>query len=277
MSTPLGDFVRARRDSTRPGSVGLPAGGRRRAPGLRRSELAALAGISVEYLVRIEQGRDRNPSVSVVSALADALQLDPTEQEHLRYLAKLSSGSCLGGLAQLRLDVRPTVRTLLDQLEPGIAVLTNRLGDLLAYTRGFDQLAGPTGLLDAPSPNLTRFVFTDRRAHNVFPDWEGIAQEQAFDLRLAPAGERSEGLMADLEAAIGHELTTRFDRHQVPDRSTQRWHHPVAGELRLMREVLELPAADAQQLVVLLPADDTTADALRRLRPAPATTLRVVN
>ena len=219
--------------------------------------------------MRIEQGRDRNPSVSVVSALADALQLDPTEQEHLRYLAKLSSGSCLGGLAQLRLDVRPTVRTLLDQLEPGIAVLTNRLGDLLAYTRGFDQLAGPTGLLDAPSPNLTRFVFTDRRARNVFPDWEGIAQEQAFDLRLAPAGERSEGLMADLEAAIGHELTTRFDRHQLPDRSTQRWHHPVAGELRLTREVLELPAADAQQLVVLLPADDTTADALTRLREYP--------
>ena len=88
MSTPLGDFVRTRRDSTPPGSVGLPAGGRRRAPGLRRSELAALAGISVEYLVRIEQGHDRNPSVSVVSALADALQLDPTEQEHLRYLAK---------------------------------------------------------------------------------------------------------------------------------------------------------------------------------------------
>ena len=156
-------------------------------------------------------------------------------------------------------------------------MLTNRLGDLLAYTCGFDQLAGPTGLLDAPSPNLTRFVFTDRRARNVFPDWEGIAQEQAFDLRLAPAGERSEGLVADLEAAIGHELTTRLDRHQLPDRSTQRWHHPVAGELRLTREVLELPAADAQQLVVLLPADDTTADALRRLRPAPATTLRVVN
>ena len=99
--------------------------------------------------MRIEQGRDHNPSVSVVNTLADALQLDPTEREHLRYLAKLSSGSCLGGLAQLRLDVRPTVRTLLDQFEPGIAMLTNRLGDVLAHTRGFDELARPTGLGEA--------------------------------------------------------------------------------------------------------------------------------
>ena len=119
MSTPLGDFVRAGRDATGPGSVGLPAGGRRRAPGLRRSELATLAGISVEYLVRIEQGRDHNPSVPVVNALADALQLDPTEREHLRYLAKLSSGSCLAALAQPRLDVRPTVRRSSTSSSPG--------------------------------------------------------------------------------------------------------------------------------------------------------------
>src|SRR6266705_442153 len=83
MSTPLGDFLRARRDATDPAAVGLSAGQRRRAPGLRRSELAALAGISVEYLVRIEQGRDRNPSVSVINALAEALRLDASERGHL--------------------------------------------------------------------------------------------------------------------------------------------------------------------------------------------------
>jgi transcriptional regulator with XRE-family HTH domain len=94
MGTPLGDFLRARRDSTGPGAVGLPAGARRRAPGLRRSELAALAGISVEYLVRIEQGRDRNPSVAVVNALASALCLDAAEREHLRQLTKITGGKC---------------------------------------------------------------------------------------------------------------------------------------------------------------------------------------
>lgn len=275
MSTPLGDFLRARRDATRPESVGLPAGARRRVPGLRRSELAALAGISIEYLVRIEQGRDRNPSVSVVNALADALRLDITERWHLRHLAKLGSDTCVGTSAPPRLDVRPTVRALLNQLEPGIALVANRLGDVLDYTSGFDLLARPTGLLDAPLPNLTRFVFTDHRARRVFPDWEQIADERAFDLWLAPA-EQSERFVAELAAIAGHEFTTRLHNHAVPDGRTQRWRTPEVADLRLECEVLELPAADAQQLVVFLPADDATADALNRLRRTATGTLRAV-
>src|SRR5688500_3362457 len=96
MDTPLGDFIRDNRDTTRPGDLGFPAHERRRAPGLRRSELATRAGVSVEYLTRIEQGRDRNPSGSVVNALADALRLDPAERTHLGYLAKISGGACAG-------------------------------------------------------------------------------------------------------------------------------------------------------------------------------------
>ncbi|MFD0655719.1 helix-turn-helix domain-containing protein [Thermocatellispora tengchongensis] len=96
MGTPLGDFVRAKRDSIQPESFGLPVRGRRRSPGLRRSDLATRAGISVEYLTRIEQGRDRNPSPAVVNALADALSLDAAEREHLRYLAKITGGACPG-------------------------------------------------------------------------------------------------------------------------------------------------------------------------------------
>jgi transcriptional regulator with XRE-family HTH domain len=276
MSTPLGNFVRAKRDSLRPEDLGLPAHQRRRAPGLRRSELATRAGISVEYLTRIEQGRDRNPSVSVVNALADALRLDVTERWHLRHLAKLSSATCLGALPEPRLDVRPTVRALLDQLEPGIALVTNRLGDVLAYTSGFDLLARPTGMLDEPLSNLTRFVFTDKRARSVFHDWERIADERAFDLSLAPA-EQSKRFVAELAAVAGPELTERLDRHDLPHEGTQPWRHPSAGELRLEREVLELPAADAQQLVVFLPADDTTVDALNRLHRAATPTLRAVN
>jgi transcriptional regulator with XRE-family HTH domain len=150
VSTPLGDFLRARRDAIRPETVGLPAGVRRRVPGLRRSELSTLAGISVEYLVRIEQGRDRNPSVSIINALADALGLDPADRWHLRHLAKLGATSCVAVLAEPRLDVRPTVRLLLGELEPGVALVTNRLGDVLAYTSGFDWLTRPSGLLDHP-------------------------------------------------------------------------------------------------------------------------------
>ena len=96
--SPLGEFLRTRREGARPGDFGLPLGPRRRAPGLRRSELAALAGISVEYLVRIEQGRDRHPSSAVVHALADALRLDAADREHLRHLTKVTDGSeCLAG------------------------------------------------------------------------------------------------------------------------------------------------------------------------------------
>jgi transcriptional regulator with XRE-family HTH domain len=277
VSTPLGEFLRARRNATRPESLGLTAGGRRRVPGLRRSELAARAGISVEYLVRIEQGRDRNPSVSVVNALADALQLDISERWHLRHLAKRGSATCLGTPAEPRLDVRPTVRALLDQLEPGIALVTNRLGDVLDYTSGFDLLARPTGLLDAPRPNLTCFVFTDDRARSVFPDWEKVADEQAFDLWLGPTAEASERFVAELAAVAGTEFTDRVHRHDLLHGGTQRWRHPVAGELRFEREELELPAADAQQLVVLLPGDDTTTDALNRLRRTATSKLRVVN
>jgi transcriptional regulator with XRE-family HTH domain len=276
VSTPLGDFLRARRDATRPETLGLPTDSRRRTPGLRRSELAALAGISTEYLVRIEQGSDRNPSPPVVNALAHALRLDVAELEHLRYLAKIAAGVCVGHLAQPRLEVRQKVLELLDQLEPGIAVVTNRLGDVLAHTAGFGLVARPSGLLDTDRPNLTRFVFTDRRARDVFPDWDRIADERAFDLWLGPSAERSARFSAELASTAGDDFTRRLNRHALPALGTLRWTHPVVGELRLDREVMELPPADAQQLVVFLPADETTADALHRLRGSRGASLRAV-
>src|ERR1019366_797642 len=168
MGTPLGDFLRARRDSTGPDVVGLPAGARRRAPGLRRSELAALAGIRggvrVGFRVGIGQGRGRSPSAAVVNALAEALRLDAAEREHLRHLTKITGGTCVGARAQPGRDVRPGARRLLDGFEPGIAVISNRFGDLLACTSGFEVIARLAGLLDGDRPNLTRFVFTDPRA-----------------------------------------------------------------------------------------------------------------
>jgi hypothetical protein len=277
MSTPLGDFLRSLRDATAPESVGLAAGARRRAPGLRRSELAGLAGISVEYLTRIEQGRDRNPSPAVVNALADALRLDVTQREHLRYLTKITGGACRGPLAPPRRDVRPAVLALLDQLEPGLAIVTNRLGDILACTSGFELLARPIGLLDDLKPNLTRFVFTDTRARDAFPDWDRVADERAFNLWLGPSAERSAEFIAALSPLAGPEFTRRVSRHDLPHAGPQRWRHPEVGELRLDCEILELPATDAQQLVVFLPADSAAADALSRLRRTTLAALRAVN
>jgi transcriptional regulator with XRE-family HTH domain len=228
--------------------------------------VAALAGISVEYLVRIEQGRDRHPSAAVINALADAFRLDAAEREHLRHLAKCSSGTCGAAAASHRLDVRPAVRSLLAQLEPGIAFVTNRLGDVLAYTSGFDLLARPAGLLDSPSPSLTRFVFTDEGARRVFPDWGQVADERAFHLSLGAPSQRSEQLIAELTALAGPEFTDRMHSRRLPRADTQAWRHPAAGDLLFGRELLDLPAADAQQLVVLLPANDPTSAALNKLR-----------
>jgi transcriptional regulator with XRE-family HTH domain len=279
MGTPLGDFVRAKRDSIRPQDVGLAAHQRRRAPGLRRSELALRAGVSVEYLTRIEQGRDRNPSRSVVDALADALELDTAERTHLGYLAKITGGACAGHVraAPPERTVRPAVRQILALVEPGAAFVTNRLGDVLAHTGGFGTLMRDTGLLDAEEPNLTRYVFTHPRARTTFVDWDQVADEQVFNLWLGPSTATFEWFTADFATVAGAEFTRRLHHHLPPARVPLRMTHPRAGHLRWNREVLELPAADAQQLIVLLPADDATAAAADQLREHPhRTALRAV-
>ena len=169
----MGEFIRAKRDRTRPADLGIRDGQRRRAPGLRRTELAARAGISVEYLTRIEQGRDRNPSGSVVNAIADALALDVTERRHLSYLAKITGGACAWPHHREppTRHVRDEVLQVLQLLEPAAAMVTNRLGDVLACTTGFRAVMDATGLLEAEPGNLSRYVFTDRSARRAFPEW----------------------------------------------------------------------------------------------------------
>ncbi|MFF4598699.1 helix-turn-helix domain-containing protein [Amycolatopsis sp. NPDC001319] len=278
MGTPLGDFIRAKRDSTQPETLGLPSHGRRRSPGLRRADLAARAGISVEYLTRIEQGRDRNPSVPVVNALADALSLGPAERTHLRYLSKITGGECTARIRPVQppREVRASVLQTLRLLEPGIAVVTNRVGDLLAHTSGFAAVTSATGLLDAEAPNLTRYVFTDPRARAFFADWAAVADEQAFDLWLGPAVENSEWLTAELAPVAGAEFTSRLNSTVVPPRGVLRLNHPGGRSLRLNRETLEL-AQDSQQLVVFLPADEETARVVAELHQQAAGRLRVVS
>ncbi|MFI6623231.1 helix-turn-helix domain-containing protein [Streptomyces sp. NPDC050528] len=278
MGSPLGDFIRAKRDSIQPESLGLPERGRRRSPGLRRSDLAARAGISVEYLTRIEQGRDRNPSAPVVHALAEALGLDPSERDHLRYLTKITGGACSAHLhpGPPPREVRPSILRTLSLLEPGIALVTNRLGDVLAHTSGYESLVRGTGLLDNDTPNLTRYVFTDPRARTFFTDWDDVADEQAFDLWLGPTAGNSEWFTTELASVAGPDFTRRLNRHVVPRRGTLRLDHPSGCALHLLRETLELPV-DAQQLVVLLPADDSTSQALDELRRRSHGRLRAIS
>lgn len=278
--TELGAFLRAHREAVPPAAVGLPDGNRRRTPGLRRAELATLAGISVDYLTRLEQGRDRSPSSQVLAALAETLGLSRDERIHLHRLAKANGGgACDGGAAARARTVRPTVQTLLDRLEPTPALVANRPGDLLAWTAGFARLAGPVGLLAAAPPNLVRYVFTDPRAHDAHPDWDVVAGERAAALRAAAAlGDPHAALLAEeLTITAGARFRDRFEGSAVlPTRTgVERWTHPEAGQLRLAYESLELPDPEEQRLVVYLASDEATAAALDRLTDHPATSSTV--
>jgi transcriptional regulator with XRE-family HTH domain len=277
----LGGYLRTRREAVTPAEVGLPGGGRRRTPGLRRAELATLAGISVEYLVRLEQGRDRHPSAQVLAALADVLGLSADERLHLHLLAKATGGAgqllCPTAEAPAR-SVRPTVQALLGRLEPTPAFVVNRLGDVLAFTTGFARLAGPVGLLDAQPPSLARFVFTDARARAAYPDWDRVADEQAANLKLesALADPHVAGLVDELTVTAGAPFTDRLQAPPMPPRRSgvERWDHPEVGELRLAYEILTLP--DDQRLVVYLPADDATSATLDHLAGRQPGALRAV-
>lgn len=262
----LGMMLRQGREALTPAAAGLPAGPRRRAKGLRRSEVAMLAGVSVEYLTRLEQGRDRHPSPQVLAAIADALQLTMSQRARLYYLAKTASSAfnCRGNVP-LGTTVRPTVQAVLDGLEPAPAVLLNRLSDIVAHTAGYQRLV-PAGLLEAG--NLARYVLTDPGAREFFPDWEHVADEQVAAIKRGPfrVDPHVAAFADELTVSAGDEFTRRAAT--VPGlpkpAGVLRVLHPRAGSLRLSQETFDLPDDD-QRLVVYLPADQATAGALARL------------
>ncbi|GAB2508690.1 helix-turn-helix transcriptional regulator [Nocardia heshunensis] len=267
----LGLFLRLRREAVTPAEVGLPTGPRRRTPGLRRAELATLAGVSVEYLTRLEQGRDRHPSAPVLIALADALRLTPAQRVHLLNFAKAGDPNfnCRGGSGPNR-RIRPAVQAMLDQLEPAPAAVMNRLSEILAVTDGYRALFGPIGLLDGGLPgSYARYVLSDPRARTAYPDWEHKADKCVAQLKQGPgrADPHVNALIEDLAATVGPEFTHRLDTIPgLPDTNgVGRLDHPEAGSLRLAYETLNLSADDDQFLMVYLPADDATATALDRL------------
>ncbi len=259
----LGSFLRSRREAVKPADVGLPHTDRRRTPGLRRSELATLAGVSVEYLTRLEQGRDQHPSAPVLTAIADTLRLSAEDRVQLGMLAKAAGGAmelfCPVGRPSM--TIRPTVRALLDRLEPGPALVVNQLNDVLAYTDGFARLTSHTALLAGDPPNLIRFVLSDPAARELFPDWEQAADQQGAVLAQELA--RSNPAALALADELGSQIPAALG--QLRPSGVQRWSHPEVGEFRLTVEALDLPEADAQRLLVYFPADDTATKALDTL------------
>lgn len=266
----LGEFLRSRREAVRPEDVGLPVGPRRQTPGLRRAELATLAGVSVEYLIRLEQGRDTRPSMQVLAALAQALRLSDADRDHLQQLAAVSLGTdlCAHARPAAAHTVRPAAQAVLDALDPTPAVIVNHLTDLLAWNTAYDALTRATGLLETGTPNLLRYVLTDPRARDTFPDWSTVADEQVSYLHAFRRGDPAATDLADeLSAAAGAAFTVRWQRRPLTGGSTglHTLTHPDVGLLRLTYEGLELCDHAYQRLIVYLPADAATAARLDEL------------
>ncbi|WP_019629378.1 helix-turn-helix domain-containing protein [Actinomadura atramentaria] len=269
----LGDFLRARREAVRPADVGLPAGTRRRTPGLRRAELATLAGISVEYLTRLEQGRDRNPSPQVMGALADALRMSGDERLQFRHVAKASAGGfgvlCPNAGNPPVRTVRPGVRAVLDRLGPGPAVVLDALNDVLAYTPGYERLVRPLGALDGDPPNLLRFLFTDPRARAAYPDWDDVADAAVAYLRMVAVHDDRyvNAFIDELTVLAGAPFAARLAALPSPPRmaAAERLAHPEVGELRLDYETLDVPGEDGHRIIVYTPADAAAERALDRM------------
>ncbi|MGW4805816.1 helix-turn-helix transcriptional regulator [Kitasatospora sp. NPDC004272] len=253
------EFLTSRRAKITPERAGMPAGPRRRVPGLRRSEVAALADLSVEYYAKLERGNLAGASPAVLEALARALQLDDAERAHLLNLARAADGS--DALARPRRraarpwTAHPALQWTLDAVTGGPAFVRNGRMDLLAanqLARGFYA-----GVYDDPGHrgNLARYQFLDPGSRSFYPDWERAADITVAMLRTEAGRDPHDKDLHDLVGELStrsDEFRTRWGAHDVRHHGTgtKRFHHPVVGDLTLAYEGMELTAAPGLALTV---------------------------
>ncbi len=254
MDGELGDFLRSRRARIQPEEVGLPSYGRRRVPGLRREEVAQLAGVSVDYYIRLEQGRGPSVSDAVLDAIARVLHMDETEHAYLRTVARPSRPRSRRPAAP---RVRPGVQLILDGMERVPAFVVGRRLDVLAWNALADALSG-FGLMTAGERNVARQVFLDPAARDLFPDWSAVAAQTVAQLHLNAGHHPDEPGMAALigELSLKSEDFRRlWADHEIRECrfGVKRVRHPVAGLLTLPYETLTVPADPEQTIVVYTP------------------------
>lgn len=262
--SPLGEYLKARRQLVAPEAVGLPRGNRRRVPGLRREELALLAGISPDYYLRLEQGRDHNPSAQVLTAVATVLGLDADATAYLHQLAGAPT-------VPIRRDDGP------ERVQPGVAELIDEL-TVPTFVQGrFMDVLAANALARALSPqyrpgvNLLRAVFLDPRDRELHQDWDRATEEAVSGLRALTA--------PDVDDPRLRRLVEELSRHS--DRFRQLWArqdvrnkvggdsrmlHPVVGPLELRHEKFAVSGSPGQIMVMYHAAPGSPSrDALRRL------------
>ena len=266
----LSEFLRTRRARLKPEDVGLPDFGRhRRVPGLRREELAQLAGVSVAYYTRLEQGNGRNVSAEVLDAIAHALRLTGAEHAHLTHLAKPKQHKKKPSVrAQV---VRGTLRQLLDTMDGVPAYVAGRRTDILAWNAMAASLFGDWAELPPQDRNWARLTFLRPDYHDLFLDWEQKAIDIVCHLRMDagcyPEDPKLSALVGELSVK-SEEFRRLWATHDVKEKShgVKRFRHPLVGELTLNYESLGLPD-DSDQMLVVYHAEpgSPSAEALRLL------------
>jgi transcriptional regulator with XRE-family HTH domain len=245
----LGEFLRAQRARLSPDDVGMATHGSRRVTGLRREEVAVLAGVSADYYARLEQGRERNPSGSVVDAIGRALRLDADALWHAYRLAGLLPRT----RAPRRDDVDPALLRLMDTFPASVAYVTNRRLDLLATNMLADALLAPMATRDGD--NMVRTLFRIPAARELFVEWDVIAAGAVDALRLASGFEQDAAEVAELVTELlaeSAEFAALWRDHRVQglDSTTKLFNHPAVGRIELHYQTFDVRGASGQYLLI---------------------------
>jgi transcriptional regulator with XRE-family HTH domain len=254
----LAAFLRSRRERLRPADVGLPEGSRRRTPGLRREELAMIAGVGTTWYTWLEQGRDVKPSPQVMRALADALKLGEAERQHLFLLGAKDGGHPAGLPPE---TVGEPLRRMLDNLTHQPAQVLGRRWDVLAWNRAADMLFGGYETLDRDERNTMHRVFADPAHRRLLVDWEMVARNSLAMFRADSAryaGDPDFERLIDLLHRISPEFRAWWPQHEVlsPMSGIKRIDHPTAGRMAFEYTGLSLTSQPDIKLIVYTPLDE---------------------
>jgi transcriptional regulator with XRE-family HTH domain len=248
MTSPLGDYLRSRRSQLSPEALGLPVYGRRRVPGLRREEVAMLTGVSVDYYIRLEQGREVNPSPQVLDSLGEVLRLDHDGRLHLYRLAGLSPRS------EPAVPVEAVDVSLLDLMSMwpnNPAIVLGRAFDVLASNQ-----IGAALFQGFPfSRNLTRTTFLDPAARIFYPDWHAVAENTVAGLRLADGVFRGNPRIREIVDELqvkSPDFRTMWAQHSARGKrlESKRFRHPDVGLMVLRVHAFDVKGVPGQELVV---------------------------
>jgi transcriptional regulator with XRE-family HTH domain len=274
-------FLVTRRAKLTPAQVGLPDDGRRRVPGLRRSEVASLAGVSIEYYSKLERGALAGVSASVLDAIARALRLDAAERTHLFHLAQAADGTSALMRPRRRAtnqwSARPGLQWILDAITVGPAIVGNGRMDLLAANHLGRALYADVHTDPTRPPNFARFAFLDGAAHRFYPDWELAADTAVAILRTSAGRDPHDKNLQDLVGELStrsDEFRRRWSSHNVRihGAGVKHFHHVAVGDLTLAYESVDLTAEPGLSMTLYAAEPGSASeDALRLLASWAAT------